>query len=132
MIRCQLPTPRAVALAAAEARAAKIETDAAAYAERAKAYADADANRAPANSLKEGNKEPIAANRIVAALPSPGDAAARGIAQSNLTILNGTEGVSQMAAGLVAQGLSILETFKKSTASAGRLDPAAVLSDGWR
>lgn len=119
---------RKATLAAAEAQAAKIRADATAYAERANANADADANRARANSLKEGNQELIAANRIVEALPSLVEATARGIAQSNLTILNGTEGVSQVVAGLVAQGLSILDTLKKSTAAAGRLDPAAVLT----
>lgn len=119
---------RQATLAAAGAQAAKIRADATAYAERAKANADADANKARANSLKEGNQELIAANRIVEALPSLVEAAARGIAQSNLTILNGTDGVSQVVAGLVAQGLSILDTLKKSTAAAGHLDPAAVLT----
>jgi hypothetical protein len=46
-------------------------------------------------------------------------AAAQGIAASNLTILNGTEGVNQVVAGLVGQGLSILDTLRRSTAAAG-------------
>ena len=46
-------------------------------------------------------------------------AAAAGIASSNLTILNGTEGVNQVVTDLVAQGLSILDTLKKSTGAAG-------------
>ena len=58
------------------------------------------------------------------------DAASRGIAASNLTIVNGAEGVSQVIAGLVAQGLSILDTLKKSTAAAGRNDePAALIAE---
>jgi uncharacterized membrane protein YqiK len=103
-------------LAAAQAQAARVQADAAAYAERAKAEADADANRSRADSLASGNQELIAANRIVEALPELVTAAAQGIAASNLTILNGTEGVSQVMTGLVGQGMSILDTLRRSTA----------------
>ena len=105
-------------MARAEAEAARIQADAAAYAERATAGAQADANRSRAASLADGNQELIAASRIVEALPALVAAAAQGIAASNLTILNGTEGVNQVVAGLVGQGLSILDTLKKSTAAA--------------
>jgi uncharacterized membrane protein YqiK len=103
-------------LAAAQAQAARVQADAAAYAERAKAEADADANRSRADSLASGNQELIAANRIVEALPELVTAAAQGIAASNLTILNGTEGVSQVMTGLVGQGMSILDTLRRATA----------------
>jgi flotillin len=36
----------------------------------------------------------------------------------NLTILNGTDGVSQVMAGIVGQGLSILETLRGAAGSA--------------
>jgi uncharacterized membrane protein YqiK len=58
----------------------------------------AEANRSRADSLAGGNQELIAASRIVEALPSMVTAAAQGIAASNLTILNATEGVSQVVA----------------------------------
>ena len=117
---------RRTTLATAEAQAAKIHADAAAYAERASADAsafaeragadaEADANAARAASLAGGNQELIAANRIVESLPALVEAAARGLAASNLTIFNGTEGVSQVVAGLVGQGMSILDTLKRST-----------------
>jgi flotillin len=102
-------------LAAAQAQAAKVQADAAAYAERATAEAEADANKARADSLASGNQELIAANRIVEALPELVTAAAQGIAASNLTILNGTEGVSEVVTGLVGQGMSILDTLRRST-----------------
>ncbi len=111
---------RRTTVAAAEAEAAKIQADAAAYAERTTASAQADANRSRAASLADGNQELIAASRIVEALPSLVAAAAQGIANSNLTILNGTEGVSQVVAGLVGQGLSILDTLRNATAAASR------------
>jgi regulator of protease activity HflC (stomatin/prohibitin superfamily) len=110
---------RKTTLAEAEAKAARLQADGAAYAERTTAEAQAGANTARATSLKGGNQELIAASRIVENLPSIVQAAAAGIASSNLTILNGTEGVNQVVTDLVAQGLSILDTLKKSTAAAG-------------
>jgi hypothetical protein len=53
------------------------------------------------------------------------EAAARGLADSNLTILNGTQGVNEIAAGLVGHGLTILETLKKSAAITGNGAAAA-------
>jgi len=53
------------------------------------------------------------------------EAAARGLAGANLTILNGTEGVSEVIAGLVGQGLSIFDTLAKSTSVNGRSRLAA-------
>ena len=118
---------RVTTIAAAEAEAAKTKADAAAYSERATASADADANTARAGSLKGGNQELIAASRIVESLPSLVGAAADGIAESNLTIFNGAEGVSQVLTGLVGQGLSVLDTLKRSTAAAGSKDTEPVL-----
>jgi flotillin len=111
---------RNTTLAEAEAQAAKVRADATAHAERATANGEADAIRARAASLREGNQELIAANRLIEALPGIVEAAARGIADSNLTILNGTQGVNEVVAGLVGQGLSILDVLKKSTAAAAR------------
>jgi flotillin len=114
---------RRTTVATAEAEAAKIQADAAAYAERATASAEADANRSRAASLAGGNQELIAASRIVEALPSLVAAAAQGIADSNLTILNGTEGVSQVVAGLVGQAFSILDLLKNATTAAAGSGP---------
>ena len=106
---------RRTTLATAEAQAARIQADADAYAERTRAEAQAAANNAQAASLANGNQELIAANRIVEALPALSASAAQGIAGSNLTILNGTEGVSQVVAGMVGQGLTILDTLRRPT-----------------
>ena len=56
---------------------------------------------------------------MVDALPAIVEAAAKGIAGSNLTILNGSDGVNQVVTELVGQGLSILDTLRRSTAAAG-------------
>ena len=110
---------RRTTLATAGAQAVRIQADADAYAERTRAEAQAAANKAQAASLANGNQELIAANRIVEVLPALSASAAQGIAGSNLTILNGTEGVSQVVAGMVGQGLTILDTLRKSTGPAG-------------
>ncbi|MBV6702380.1 flotillin [Kitasatospora aureofaciens] len=93
----------------------KFEADGNAYSERTLAQAQADANTARADSLRGGNQELIAANRIVENLPALADAAARGMSGADLTVLNGSDGVNQMAAGIVSQGLAILHSLQRST-----------------
>jgi flotillin len=118
-------------LAQADAQAVTLRADATAQAERATAAGQADANKARAASLREGNQELIAANRIIEELPALVDAAARGIANSNLTVLNGASGVNEMIAGVVGQGLAVLELLRNSTAQAANGkpgEPAAVRS----
>jgi flotillin len=109
---------RQTTLAESEARATRVRADAQAHAERTQAQGQADANQALAASLREGNQEVIAANALIENLPALVEAAARGLAGANLTVLNGTQGVNEVVAGLVGQGLSILDLLKKSTAAA--------------
>ncbi|GAB3180607.1 SPFH domain-containing protein [Streptomyces incanus] len=101
-------------LAEAARDRAKFEADGNAYTERTLAQAQADANTARALSLRDGNQELIAANRVVENLPTLAEAAARGMSGASLTVLNGTEGVNQMAAGLVSQGLAILDALQNT------------------
>lgn len=104
---------RSTTLAEAEATAVKVRADASAHAERTTAQGEADANASRAASLREGNQELIAANRLIEMLPQIVEAAARGLAGSDLTIVNGAEGVNQMIAGIVSQGVSILDALRK-------------------
>ena len=114
-------------LAEAERDQARFAAEAEAFSKRAIAEAEAEANKARAASLREGNQELIAANRIVEILPALVEAAARGLAESNLTILNGTQGVNEIVAGLVGQGLSIFDTLKKAAPVTGNgASPARV------
>ena len=103
-------------LAEADRDQARFSAEAEAFRTRAIAEAQAEANRARADSLREGNQELIAANRLVEILPALVEAAARGLADANLTVLSGTQGVNEVVAGLVGQGMTILDTLKKSTA----------------
>jgi flotillin len=106
-------------LAEADRDQSRFAAEATAFSKRTIAEAEAEANTARAASLREGNQELIAANRLVEVLPALVDAAARGLAGSNLTILNGTEGVNEVVAGLIGQGLSILDALKKSASVTG-------------
>jgi flotillin len=103
---------RNTTLAEAEAAAVKVRADATAHAERTTAQGEAAGNAARAASLREGNQELIAASRLIEMLPQIVEAAARGLDGSNLTILNGTDGVNQVIAGIVGQGMAILESLR--------------------
>jgi flotillin len=101
-------------LAEAERDQVRFAAEAEAYRIRALAEAQAEAIRARADSLREGNQELIAANRLIEILPSLVEAASRGLADANLTVLNGTQGVNEVVTGLVGQGMAILDTLRKS------------------
>jgi flotillin len=109
--------------AAADATAKKHEADGDAYAQRTVAAAEAEAINVRAASLADGNQALIAANKLIDVLPSLVAEAAKGISGSNLTILNGTDGVNQVAAGVVSQGLSIYEALRHSVASTKATQP---------
>jgi flotillin len=114
-------------LAEADRDQARFAAEAEAFGKRAIAEAEAAANIARAASLREGNQELIAANHIIEILPALVEAAARGLSDSNLTILNGTQGVSEVVTGLVGQGLAILDTLKRAPAvTANGASPAPV------
>jgi flotillin len=105
---------RQTTLAESEAQAVRVKADAQAHAERAQAQGQADANNVLAASLSQGNQELIAASTLVENLPALVEAAAHGLASANLTVLNGTQGVNEVMAGLVGQGFAILDLLKKS------------------
>jgi len=103
---------RASAQGAADARRAEAEAEA--FAQRTTSAAEAEAINARAEALSGDNQPLIAANKLVDMLPSLVGAAANGISGSNLTVLNGSQGVNEMAVGLAAQGLSIFDTLRHS------------------
>jgi uncharacterized membrane protein YqiK len=105
---------RALAEAAADATKAKAEGDA--FAARAMAEADAEAINARAQSLSGENQELIAANKLVDMLPVLVEAAAKSIEGSRLTVLNGAQGVNEVATGMAAQGLSIYDALRGALA----------------
>jgi flotillin len=103
--------------AEADAQAKKHEADGDAYAERTVAEAQAKAINMRADALSEGNQALIAANKLIEILPGLVQAAAQGISNSHLTVLNGSEGVNEVVTGVVGQGLAIYDTLRRSIAA---------------
>jgi flotillin len=102
--------------AVGQSEAAKSQADGDAYAQRTVASAEAEAIKVRADALQGDNQALIAANKLVDLLPGLVEAAATGLSGSNLTILNGADGVTELIAGLVGQGLSLYETLRPSIA----------------
>src|ERR1700684_728202 len=54
---------------------------------------------------------------LIDQLPQIVKEAAGGLAGANVDVLNGADGLSEIAAGLVGQGLTILDSIKKNLAT---------------
>ncbi|MGH9076333.1 MAG: SPFH domain-containing protein [Acidimicrobiales bacterium] len=100
---------------AAQRLVAQVErpADAEAYRQRKLAEAERDAMRLRAEGLSGGNQGLIAANRIVEQLPDLVEGAASALVGSHLVVLNGSEGVGQMLAGIAGQGMAILDALRQ-------------------
>jgi flotillin len=94
----------------AEAEAAKVRV-----------LAEADAARTKLQAEAAASYDRVALDRmLIEQLPMIVKEAAAGLAAANLSVLNGADGLSEIAAGLVGQGLTILESVKKGlSGSAG-------------
>jgi flotillin len=93
----------------AEADAEKIKIAAAAEAEATRLQAEAAASH-----------DRVALDRMmIEQMPQIVREAAAGLANSRLTILNGSDGLSDMAAGLLGQGIQIFNTVRSSVLGPG-------------
>jgi flotillin len=98
---------------------AEVIKPAEAEAEKVQILAKADAQRVTMQAEAAASHDRVALDRmLIEQLPQIVKEAAAGLAGSNLSVLNGAEGISELAAGLVAQGLTILESVKKGLTSA--------------
>ena len=76
------------------------------------AIADAERTRIAAEAAASNNR--VALDQLlIAQLPQIVKEAAVGLAGANVTVLNGADGLGEIAAGLVSQGLTILESVRK-------------------
>src|SRR5580698_7165244 len=76
------------------------------------AIADAERTRIAAEAAASNNR--VALDQLlIAQLPQIVKEAAGGLAGANVSILNGADGLGEIAAGLVSQGLTILESVRK-------------------
>src|ERR1700761_6533466 len=95
------------------------------------AIADAERTRIAAEAAASNNR--VALDQLlIAQLPQIVKEAAAGLKGANVSVLNGADGLGEIAAGLVSQGLTILESVRKGVGAPGPDDdpgPAA-LSNG--
>ncbi|MGI8753445.1 MAG: SPFH domain-containing protein [Acidimicrobiales bacterium] len=100
---------------AAQRLVAEIEkpADAEAYKVRKLAEAERDAMRLRAEGLSGGNQQLLASSLLVNQLPELVARSAEALEGSNLVVLNGTEGVSQVLSGVAGQGMAILDVLRQ-------------------
>ena len=97
--------------------AAEVVKPAEADAERIRVLAKADAERMKIQAEAAASHNRVALDRmLIDQLPQIVREAAGGLANANINVLNGAEGLGQIAAGLVGQGLSIFESVKANLA----------------
>jgi uncharacterized membrane protein YqiK len=94
---------------------AEVIRPAEAEAEKVRILAQADAQRVKFQAEAAASHQRIALDRmLIEQLPQIVREAAGGLSGANLSVLNGADGLSEIAAGLVGQGLTILDSVKKS------------------
>ncbi|MGA8518808.1 MAG: flotillin, partial [Pseudonocardiaceae bacterium] len=97
---------------------AEVVRPAEAEAERVRILALADAEKMRIQAEAAASNDRVALDRmLIDQLPEIVKQAALGLRGANVNILNGADGLSEIAAGLVSQGLTILESVKKATNS---------------
>jgi flotillin len=111
---------------------AEVIKPAEAEAEKVQILAKADAQRVTMQAEAAASHNRVALDRmLIEQLPQIVKEAAAGLAGSNLSVLNGAEGLSEIAAGLVAQGMTILDSVKKGLTSSmdGMASPVGIAGD---
>ena len=94
---------------------AEVIKPAEAEAEKVQILAKADAERVRMQAEAAASNNRIALDRmLIDQLPQIVREAAAGLAGANISVLNGADGLGEIAAGLVGQGLTILESVKRS------------------
>ncbi|WAL66429.1 SPFH domain-containing protein [Amycolatopsis cynarae] len=85
-----------------------------AEAERVRILAQADAEKMRIQAEAAASFNRVALDRmLIDQLPQIVREAAQGLAGANVNILNGADGMGELAAGLVGQGMAILDSVKK-------------------
>jgi len=98
---------------------AEVVKPAEAEAERIRTLAQAEADRTTLSARASAAEGRIALDQaIIAQLPQMIEAAASGLANANLTILNGADGLNDAVAQLASQGTTILRTVMAGMAAA--------------
>ena len=88
--------------------------------------AKADAERMTIQAEAAASYNRVALDRmLIDQLPQIVREAAGGLANANINVLNGADGLGQIAAGLVGQGLTIFDSVKANIGSGSNSEAAA-------
>ncbi|GHB68315.1 flotillin family protein [Streptomyces xanthochromogenes] len=102
---------------------AEIVKPAQAEAERIKVLAIAEAERMKIQAEAAASYDRVALDRmLIDQLPLIVKEAAGGLAGANVNVLNGADGLGEIAAGLVGQGLTILDSVRQNLGGSGDRD----------
>jgi len=97
---------------------AEIVKPAEAEAERIRVLATAEANRMKIQAEAAASYDRVALDRmLIDQLPQIVKEAAAGLQGANVNVLNGADGLGEIAAGLVGQGLTILDSVRQNLGS---------------
>ncbi|HEV3360357.1 MAG TPA: SPFH domain-containing protein [Pseudonocardiaceae bacterium] len=112
---------------------AEVVRPAEAEAERVRILALADAEKMKIQAEAAASHNRVALDRmLIDQLPQIVREAAGGLAGANVNILNGADGLGEMAAGLVGQGMAILDSVKRGLNASDVDKPAGTGDDGPR
>lgn len=102
-----------------------------AEAERVRILAKADAERTQIQAAAAASSNRVALDQmLIEQLPLIVEKAAGGLANANVTLLNGSDGLSEVVSGLVGQGLAIFDTLRANVGTDKKDRPAIGNSAG--
>jgi uncharacterized membrane protein YqiK len=111
---------------------AEVVKPAEADAEKVRVIAKADAERMKIQAEAAASYNRVALDRmLIDQLPQIVREAAAGLANANINVLNGADGLGEIAAGLVGQGLTIFDSVKQNMSESRESapQPAALPAD---
>jgi uncharacterized membrane protein YqiK len=95
--------------------AGEVVRPAEAEAERIRVLARADAERTEIQAAAAASNNRVALDQLlIQQLPQIVEKAAAGLSNANVTVLNGSDGLSQIVSGLVGQGVAIFDTIRNN------------------
>jgi flotillin len=104
---------------------AEVVKPAEAEAEKVRILARADAERMTIQAEAAASHNRVALDRmLIEQLPQIVREAAGGLSGAKVSVLNGAEGLGELAAGLVSQGLTIFDTVRRNLADTPGQEPA--------
>jgi uncharacterized membrane protein YqiK len=110
---------------------AEVVKPAEADAEKVRVLAKADAERMKIQAEAAASYNRVALDRmLIDQLPQIVREAAAGLANANINMLNGADGLAEVAAGLVGQGLTIFDSVKRNMVEKDGNDGAAPAASG--